>query len=162
VGSRSLQYQTRQGRRILDYLGSLGDEHVTVNQIVQHFRRQTPAIGQTTVYRHLEKLCSGGMIRRYALEEGSACYQVVRGGGDCRGHFHLKCEKCGELIHLECDLLDEIQQHVLQKHDFRINALKTVFYGLCKNCLPEQASFPIEPPAPYGSAENKETANSSF
>ncbi|GHU13185.1 transcriptional repressor [Spirochaetia bacterium] len=135
MNSRSAHYQTRQGRRILDYMDSLGDRHVTVNQIVQYFRRQTPAIGQTTVYRHLEKLSADGMIRRYALEEGSACYQFVRGAAACQEHFHLKCEKCGELIHLECDVLDEIQQHLLQTHHFQINALKTVFYGVCKNCL---------------------------
>jgi Fur family ferric uptake transcriptional regulator len=133
--TRSPQYQTQQGRRILDYLASLGGKHITVNQIVQHFQKQTPAIGQTTVYRHLEKLSSNGTIRRYVLDEGSACYQFVQTSQVCQEHFHLKCEKCGGLYHLECSLLDEIQQHVLQTHDFQINTLKTVFYGVCKNCL---------------------------
>lgn len=134
---RPVTYNTQQGKRILDYLASLDSGHITVNQIVQHFRQQKPAIGQTTVYRHLERLSSGGAIRRYVLEEGSACYQFVQAEEDCRGHFHLKCEKCGELIHLDCDLLDEIQKHVLRDHLFQINALKTVFYGLCGSCLME-------------------------
>jgi Fur family ferric uptake transcriptional regulator len=132
---RSANYSTRQGRLILDYLVSLGDKHVTVNQLVQYFRKQGIPIGQTTIYRHLEKLCDTGLIRRYTLSEGSACYQYVRDDRTCQEHFHLKCEICGELIHLECDLLDEIQKHVYKKHSFQINALKTVFYGTCDRCL---------------------------
>jgi Fur family ferric uptake transcriptional regulator len=132
---RSANYSTQQGRLILDYLVSLGDEHVTVNQIVQHFRKQKIPIGQTTIYRHLEKLYDNGIIRRYSLSEGSACYQYIRNDKPCQEHFHLKCEICGELIHLECDLLDEIQKHVHKKHNFQINALKTVFYGTCDRCL---------------------------
>lgn len=132
---RSANYSTQQGKRILAFLAALGNEHVTVNQIVAHFRKEQPAIGQTTVYRHLEKLHSGGLLRKYALDEGSACYQFVNSGTACREHFHLKCETCGRLIHLECDLLDEIQQHVFKNHRFQINALKTVFYGQCAQCL---------------------------
>ncbi|MDR0402622.1 MAG: transcriptional repressor [Treponema sp.] len=133
--ARSANYNTLQGRLILDYLVSLGDRHVTVNQIVQHFRKQNIPIGQTTIYRHLEKLYSSGTIRRYTLSEESACYQYASNGKACQEHFHLKCEQCGELIHLECDLLDEIQKHVYKNHSFRINALKTVFYGTCARCL---------------------------
>lgn len=140
---RRSAYNTRQGKRILDFLAGLGDSHVTVNQIVQHFRKEEPAIGQTTVYRHLEKLYNGGLIRRYALDEGSACYQFVENDTPCQEHFHLKCEICGELIHLECEVLGEIQKHVLRQHCFQINALKTVFYGRCKNCLIRENPAPL-------------------
>jgi Fur family ferric uptake transcriptional regulator len=132
---RLSNYSTRQGRLILDYLVSLEDRHVTANQIVHYFRKQGISIGQTTIYRHLEKLCDTGLIRRYTLREGSACYQYIQNDRPCQEHFHLKCEICGELIHLECDLLDEIQKHVYKKHNFQINALKTVFYGTCDRCL---------------------------
>jgi Fur family ferric uptake transcriptional regulator len=134
MAARSAKYTTQQGRRILEYLAALGDKHSTVEQIVQHFKKQKPAIGQTTVYRHLEKLNNSGVLRRFVLDEGSACYQFVESAA-CQEHFHLKCEKCGGLIHLECTLLDEIQTHVLKEHSFQINALKTIFYGTCKRCL---------------------------
>ncbi|MDR1506581.1 MAG: transcriptional repressor [Treponema sp.] len=132
---RPANYSTQQGRLILGYLASLEDRHVTVSQIVQYFRKQKIPIGQTTVYRHLEKLYNSGTIHRYALSDGGACYQYVRDDRPCQEHFHLKCEKCGDLIHLECDLLEEIQNHVYKKHDFQIDALKTVFYGICGRCI---------------------------
>jgi Fur family ferric uptake transcriptional regulator len=132
---RPASYNTQQRKLILDYMASLGGGHVTVNQMVRHFENEEAAIGQTTIYRHLEKLANDGKIRKYILSGGkSACYQYIEGGKKCRGHFHLKCEQCGDLIHLDCGLLDKIQRHLFKKHDFQINMLKTVFYGTCKKC----------------------------
>lgn len=133
---RPASYATRQGKRILDYLESLKGRHVTVWEAARYFADAGEGIGQTTIYRHLEKLTEEGKLRKYILSEGkSACYQYVEGGAKCREHFHLKCEKCGTLIHLECDALNKIRRHIFKEHRFRINALKTVFYGRCERCL---------------------------
>jgi Fur family ferric uptake transcriptional regulator len=132
---RPANYQTRQGQAILGYMRSLGGDHVTVNQVVRHFEDTEEAVGQTTVYRHLEKLAAGGLIRKYILHDGkSACYQYTGNGAKCREHFHLKCETCGSLIHVDCDFLDEIEAHLRRRHKFQLNTLKTVFYGTCKKC----------------------------
>jgi len=32
-------------------------------------------------------------------------------------------------------MLNEIQRHVLSDHHFEVNAVKTVLYGKCGNCL---------------------------
>jgi Fur family ferric uptake transcriptional regulator len=133
---RPANYHTRQGDRILDYLRSLGDRHVTVNQVVRHFAEGEELIGQTTIYRRLEKLAAEGALRKYTLSDGkSACYQYTGAPAPCREHFHLICETCGVLIHADCDLLDEVRAHLFLEHDFQINMLKTVFYGTCKQCL---------------------------
>jgi Fur family ferric uptake transcriptional regulator len=134
--ARPSNYSTRQGDLITGYFSSLGDRHVTVNEIADHFGRKGLTVGRTTIYRHLEKLVNAGVIRKYIPDEGeSACYQYIRDAGVCREHFHLKCEKCGALIHLECDMLNKIARHILKEHRFRINLLKTIFYGRCENCL---------------------------
>jgi Fur family ferric uptake transcriptional regulator len=135
--NRPAHYTTEQGKLILDYVASLGDRHVTANQIVRYFENREAGIGQTTVYRHLEKLVDLGKLRKYLLQEGKgACYQYIDPEKECREHFHLKCEECGALIHIDCDLLNEIRRHLLRSHDFQINLLKTTFYGRCKKCLP--------------------------
>jgi Fur family ferric uptake transcriptional regulator len=133
---RPTNYRTRQGQCILDYMKSLGDNHVTVNQIVRYFEDAEEGIGQTTVYRHLERLTAEGKIRKYVLfEDKSTCYQYIDNEKECREHFHLKCEICGALIHMDCDFLKKIERHLLRKHNFQIDMLKTVFYGTCKKCL---------------------------
>jgi Fur family ferric uptake transcriptional regulator len=136
VHRRPANYHTRQGLYILDYMKSLGDNHATAGQIVRHFEDTKELIGQTTVYRHLERLAAEGKIRKYILHnDKSACYQYIDNEVKCREHFHLKCESCGALIHMDCGFLNEIERHIFDKHKFQINMLKTVFYGICKKCL---------------------------
>jgi Fur family ferric uptake transcriptional regulator len=132
---RPSSYNTRQRKRILDYMLSLGDAHVTVNQMARYFERENIPIGQTTIYRHLEKLAAEGKIRKYSLgNDNGACYQFVTDAAACGEHFHLICETCGRLIHLDCEMLGGIQQHLLADHRFQLNTLKTVFYGKCETC----------------------------
>ncbi|MDR1108019.1 MAG: transcriptional repressor [Spirochaetaceae bacterium] len=135
ANKRPANYHTRQGQCILDYMRSLKGRHITVNQIVRHFEDTEDAVGQTTVYRHLEKLRAAGKIRKYVrLDDKSTCYQYIDQEKKCREHFHLKCESCGALIHVDCDFLDTMKKHLLCRHKFQIDLLKTVFYGTCKRC----------------------------
>lgn len=108
---------------------------MTVEQIAKHFERQETSIGVTTIYRNLDKLRASGKIRKYMIDGISgACYQYIEepsAGGD---HFHMKCEVCGELHHLQCGTIQELSSHVADEHAFEINPAKTVFYGICDKC----------------------------
>jgi Fur family ferric uptake transcriptional regulator len=54
---------------------------------------------------------------------------------DCSGvHFHLKCKKCGELIHTRGRALLEIAKSICDDYNFEIDASCTVFYGVCGTC----------------------------
>ena len=133
--SRPTRYSTAQGKATVEYLASLGGVHVTAAQIAEHFGKAKPSIGLTTVYRQLERLAEGGHVRKYFVDGvSSACYQYVTDDENCSEHFHLKCESCGALLHLECGMLDEVQRHVYEKHSFSIDKSKMVFYGQCADC----------------------------
>ena len=132
---RPAVYNTKQSEAILKYIASLEGAHVTAAQIVGHFEKRAVPIGRTTIYRHLDKLVESGKVRRYTTDGVSgACFQFISDEAGCDSHFHLKCDNCGELKHLECDLLRELDLHIFSDHAFRINALKTVLYGRCENC----------------------------
>jgi Fur family ferric uptake transcriptional regulator len=148
---RATGYSTKQSQAILTYIASLGGSHVTVGQIAGYFESIGFPIGLTTVYRHLDKLVRSGRVRRYIMEGISgSCYQyeyVDDGGdnvrarvhGESAGHFHLKCEGCGVLLHSRCEVLSGIPKRVYEEHAFRIDASKTVFYGKCADCLGKDA-----------------------
>ncbi|MDR1753793.1 MAG: transcriptional repressor [Eubacterium sp.] len=133
---RPESYKTKQSEAILSYIISLAGGHVTAAQIVSHFEKEKVLIGRTTIYRHLDRLTVSGKLRRYTTDGISgACYQYTGNNADCCEHLHLKCEGCGALLHLECCAIIDLQQHVLDKHAFKVNAMKTVLYGKCDNCL---------------------------
>jgi len=134
--TRPARYNTKQRAAILAYIASLEGAHVTAAQIAAYFALETVPIGRTTIYRHLEKLTTGGQLRRYVTDGISgACYQLINNYDACDSHLHLKCEGCGELLHLECEALDELERHVYDQHAFQVNTIKTVLYGTCDECL---------------------------
>ena len=130
----SNSYKTKQKDAVLKYMIDHKDTHVTVNQISDNFAQQGTPVGVTTIYRHLEKLLEEGFIRKYTVDGATgACFQYAE-DKQCREHFHLMCEKCGCLIHLECSHLSELSEHIFSEHGFQINPFRTVFYGKCKKC----------------------------
>ena len=126
------QYKTKNYEQILEYLKTIPGKHVTIQEVAAHFSGEENHIGQTTVYRQMERLVAEGKVQKYILDGTSACFEYVGGhDGNC---FHLKCVTCGKLIHLECSEIMHIQEHILAAHDFTLDMGRTVFYGLCKNC----------------------------
>ena len=128
-------YKTKQRDAILGFMIENKDRHVTVSQISEYLSKQGKHIGVTTIYRHLDKLLDNDLVRKYSLGPGEcSCYQYAGGDKDCHEHFHLVCEKCGRLFHLECEHLSELKGHILEEHGFTVDPFKTVFYGLCSDC----------------------------
>lgn len=128
-------YKTKQRDLILNYMTSHRESHVTVNGISDHLASHGTPIGTATIYRQLEKLVEQGVVRKYTVDSSTcACFQYVEPDMKCHEHFHLKCERCGKLIHLECDFVRELASHVQSEHGFAIDPLRTVFYGVCRDC----------------------------
>ncbi len=126
-------YSTKQREFLLDFFMHR-DACFTVEEIVRHARDAGIAIGQTTVYRNLEKLTDEGVILKFALpSESGACFQAA-GCREAGGHFHLICTDCGAVTHLECEHLDDLSAHMKTSHSFDFDAQKTVFYGRCRAC----------------------------
>jgi Fur family ferric uptake transcriptional regulator len=122
-------YRTRQKDIILSFIKAGGDRHMTAGEIAAGLSGQ---VGVTTVYRTLEKLENSGEVRKFIAEEGkSACYQYVPESGQCNMHFHLKCLDCGRLIHLDCEFMNELDEHIRCDHGFTVDSSRTVLYGHC-------------------------------
>ncbi len=128
-------YRTKARDELLAYLKANPGKHHTAAEIKAFFAEKGEPFGTATIYRHLERFTDEGIIRKYVIGPGCCtCYAFEEPVGTCAGHFHCKCEKCGELIHLDCKELNEIRSHLLDHHGFDWNAGKTVFYGTCDRC----------------------------
>lgn len=131
------KYKTKQREILIEYLASVPGTHITAGDVCEHLRAHGASVGQSTVYRQLEGLVDEGILQKYIIDGNSpACFEYVgqdvhRGAEPC---FHCKCERCGKLIHLHCEELNAIGQHLSEHHGFLLNPLRTVFYGLCAEC----------------------------
>lgn len=128
-------YATASRKRILDFLKSNSDRTVTAADIDEHLKKCDSEVNITTIYRYLDKLASEGTVIKYVAEKGGkAVYQYVEQGHKCDEHLHIKCVKCGCIVHLECAFMDEIAEHILRDHGFALQCKNSILYGTCEKC----------------------------
>lgn len=131
-------YNTKQKGEILDFLIKHKGEHFTVDDLTAKLLSGGINIGKTTVYRHLEKLTENMQVRKYEISKNdAACYEYLGSDDEtgCDKHYHLKCTSCGKLFHIDCHTLSCINEHIFTSHGFKVNSVRTVFYGICSSCL---------------------------
>lgn len=128
------KYNTKQREGILTYLKENKDSNITAEEILNHFASKGENIGKATVYRYLNDLVKQNIVKKYMVEgRNCSCYQYIE-EKNCNEHFHLKCERCNKIIHLECEEFKEVQNHIAREHNFELDNIKTVFYGICDSC----------------------------
>ncbi|MBE5805302.1 MAG: transcriptional repressor [Clostridiales bacterium] len=130
----SIKYNTKQKEKIVEFLKERKDKNITVEEMLNYFENIGEKIGKATIYRHLSDLVEQNIIKKYIYEnKNCSCYQYMF-EENCIQHYHLKCEKCNKIIHLDSIKLDDIYKSLKEEHDFEINNIKTILYGVCKEC----------------------------
>ena len=135
------KYRTKQREILIEYFRRKRGTHLTAGDVCRYFKEQGISIGQSTVYRHLESLVDDGIIKKYVIDCNSpACFEYSGEEYDEKKDccFHCKCEKCGKLIHMHCEELEEISHHLLKEHKFKLNPMRTVYYGICEECVEKE------------------------
>lgn len=128
-------YVTASRRRILEFLKNNSNRTVTAADIDAYLRENNSEVNITTIYRYLDKLAGDGTVMKYAAEKGGkAVYQYAELGHRCEEHLHLKCVKCGCVVHLDCAFMDEIAAHMSKDHGFLLQCKNSILYGTCRNC----------------------------
>ena len=116
---RNESYNTKQKDLILSIIKKQTHEF-TIKYIYNEVSDKT---GLTTIYRLVDKLVLEGTLKKYISKDNITYYQYLE-KCDHDDHFYLKCENCGELIHIDCSSINELSNHLLKEHSFTINKKK--------------------------------------
>ena len=127
----NIKYNTRQRRLILDYLSGNPETPMTAETIAAAL---SGSVGQTTVYRNLERLTAEKLLIKYDLSDGRGAYYQYCTESGHSGHCHLLCTGCGTTAELDCEHIADFSSHVLEKHRFNLDRRRTVLMGLCERC----------------------------
>ena len=134
------EYNTKQKDCVLRCLRENADRALTIDELTQLLHLQGEPVGKTTVYRRVDKLVQSGEVRKFTAERGqSATFQLMEHHHNCEDHLHLKCVRCGKFIHLECDVMAGVNEHILEHHGFRVDNTKSLLFGLCSDCMEQEA-----------------------
>jgi Fur family ferric uptake transcriptional regulator len=129
---RSDTYNTKQKELIVNTIKKEKKEF-TVKDIYEELNK---SIGLTTIYRLVDKLVEEGILLKSISNDNTTHYQYL---SKCEeeNHFYLKCDKCGDLEHVDCDCIDGLTKHIFKEHDFKPNKEHIIINGTCKNCSKE-------------------------
>ena len=106
--------------------------------MLPRLNQKEPEYTYSEIMQHFDDL----EVKKYTLNDGGcACFEFIDPERDCCRPvcYHLKCEICGRLIHMECREITELEQHLLAHHGFRIDPTRTVFFGICEDCSRKEA-----------------------
>lgn len=128
-------YKTNNRRIIKEFLMQNSNRTVSVADILGHFDELNLNINITTVYRYMDKLEKENRVIKYKSENGkTAVYQYVEEEMGCNGHLHLKCVKCGRILHLDHEFMAQAAKYINDEYGFLIQCKNSLIYGTCRNC----------------------------
>ena len=129
------QYKTKQRDELRAFLEQAPGRHITAGDVCEYFRQAGRPIGMATVYRQLEKMVDEGIVTKYSIDANTpACFEYLGTHLNEETCYHCKCQVCGKLIHMHCEELPELEKHILEHHGFAIDPVRTVFFGVCREC----------------------------
>lgn len=103
--------------------------HLSCAEVLRRGQRICPSLSRATVYRTLEILTELGLLRPLHLGERASQVACVEGG-----HHHLLCLECGNVIHFDDCVVEQIEEAVAARMGFRIRSHLLEFYGVCREC----------------------------
>ena len=126
---------TSQRLMVLNILSAHGDEHLTVEEIYDLAKEESPEIGLATIYRTVQVLLELHVIEKVTFDDGFARYELngEETGSGHRNH-HAICTQCGKVYSLETDLLDTLEKQVFESLGFEVTDHEVKLYGLCSAC----------------------------
>ena len=124
-------YSTKQKERLLEVIRNYNSDFA-INDIYNVLNKE---IGLTTIYRYLDELIKEERVKKFTKNKKVIYHYIEECHHD--NHFYLKCNKCGEMIHIDCDCINEFIDIVKNNHNFYINTKNIIIDGTCNKCYKE-------------------------
>lgn len=121
---------TRQRRAVWDALAT-SERHLTVEELTAAVVIGGDDVDPASVYRTLALFEGLGLARASRLGDSEAGRWEVAHPDE---HFHLVCERCGEVDHHVGSLVEDIAAHLDRGHGFVVTGVELVVTGRCARC----------------------------
>ncbi|MCM8797529.1 MAG: transcriptional repressor [Candidatus Omnitrophica bacterium] len=122
--------RTVQRERILEVFLAT-ERHISTEELYRLVKKCHPAIGFVTVYRTMRLLVESGLCGEIDFGDGLIRFEHKYGH---RHHGHLICLKCGRFIEVVNPEIEELQEKMARRHNFRPTKHKLEIFGFCQRC----------------------------
>jgi Fur family transcriptional regulator, ferric uptake regulator len=123
--------KTRPRQEIAETISSFGKKHFSVDNILASLKLKKSNVSRATTYRTINVFSQKGFLRAFDIGEGFNLYELTK---DNSHHDHLYCVRCGAIIEFEMHTIEELQEGVCRKNEFKPLSHTLRIKGLCKEC----------------------------
>jgi Fur family transcriptional regulator, ferric uptake regulator len=123
-GMRRTAQRTMVYKAIVDLGG-----HCTAEEITTELHKTQPRFPRSTVYRALDALTASGSVFAAHLGDGPTHYELASGD-----HHHAVCQVCGGVMHIQEELVTELERHLEKGHGFKPVRTQVLVVGVCDDC----------------------------
>ena len=104
--------------------------HLAPEQVVSAVADLDPSVHRASVYRALETLSELGVVQHVHLGHGTTAYHLAAE----HRHLHAACGRCGAVVDLPGDLLDDVAARLDQGQGFALDPAHVALSGICTTC----------------------------
>ncbi len=128
---RSHGHRLTEPRRLVwEVLASAGG-HLTAADIAGRVHQANPDVNVSSIYRTLGLFADLGLTRESNLGvDGAARWEPAHPDE----HFHLVCERCGDVTHHAGEIVATTRAHLSAHHGFEARSIELVATGHCGAC----------------------------
>lgn len=124
------KYRTAQRERLAGFFCSNPDKQFTIEELQDNLS----GISLSSIYRNINDMVKEGTIKRFQKDNlRSSGYQYI-GESACSEHLHLKCSRCGCIIHMDSTSSLQILTELKNKTGFELDKSTTILHGSCSDC----------------------------
>ena len=120
---------TPQRQATLEVIFKNKGKHMSVEEVFLEVKKLCPEIGLATVYRTILLLEEMQVLQNIHFADGRNRYELTN--PEEHHHHHLICNKCGKVIEVEEDLLDDLENKIQIEYQFQIEDHRVQFTGYC-------------------------------
>lgn len=127
------EYQTGQRKALLKFFQQNQGRKFSIDDMIQELPPEPP-ISRSAIYRNLDKMVHDSLLEKSLESTGRKTLYQYTPCEACCDRVHLRCEKCGKIMHLENKSAESDLAALLEKNGFALDEHATVLIGVCKDC----------------------------
>lgn len=117
--------------KVLHILEQSSNHHLSAEDVYKALLESGEDVGLATVYRVLTQFENADLVTRHNFEGGYSVFELSQG----EHHDHLVCVRCGRVEEFVDEVIEERQQIIADKANFKMVDHALNIYGLCPNCV---------------------------
>jgi len=123
-------YETRQRRLLQDFVEKNSDKHFTIEEL----GKMIAGVSVSALYRNVNQMVKDGTLRRFRQEGQRKLLYQYMGLSECSEHLHLKCSKCGMILHVDNASTNSFVRELRRNLQFELDKTATILFGDCAIC----------------------------